>query len=48
MQSADEVTSGVGLFSSISCISSISRISSVGRISSVSLRVVTFWGELNS
>ncbi len=36
MRSANEVTSGVGLFSS------------VGRISSVGLRVVAFWGELNS
>ncbi len=36
MQSADEVTLGVGLFSSVICMLS------------VDLRVVAFWGELNS
>ncbi len=36
MQNADEVTSGVDIFSS------------VGHISSVGLRVMAFWGELNS
>ncbi len=38
MRSADEVTSGVGLFSSVG------HISSIGRISSVGLRVVAFLG----
>ncbi len=38
MQSADEVTLGVGLFSSVG------RISSVGCISSVDLRVLAFLG----
>ncbi len=42
MQSTDKVTSGVGLVSSVGHISSVSRISSVG------LRVMAFWGELNS
>ncbi len=42
MRSANEVTSGVDLFSSVG------RISSIGCISSVGLRVVAFWGELNS
>ncbi len=37
-RSADEMTLGVGLFSSVRCISS------VGRISSVDLRVVAFLG----
>ncbi len=37
MQSADEVISGVGLFSSIGCISSVGYKSSVG------LRVVAFF-----
>ncbi len=38
MRSADEVISGVSLFSSVG------HISSVGRISSVSLRVMAFLG----
>ncbi len=44
MRSTDEVTLGVGLFSSVGCISSVGHISSVGRISSVGLRVVAFLG----
>ncbi len=44
MQSADEVTLRVGLFSSVGRILSIGRISSVGCISSIGLRVMTFLG----
>ncbi len=44
MQSADEVTSGVGLFSSVGRILSVGHISSIGRISSVGLEVVAFLG----
>ncbi len=48
LRSADKVTLGVGLFSSVGRISSVGRMSSVGRISSVGyissvgLRVVAF------
>ncbi len=48
IQSADEVTSIVDLFSSVGRISSAGCISSISCISSIDLRVVAFWGELNS